>query len=122
MPRTILRYAGSEVGPDLMVRSFVPSGARWEEAPVPRLAVEAVTPYTRRRAREQRRRFYEDAGAAGYWILDLDGRSITVVRRGELDFCSARGDALAAGGCGSGADVCGVGAVWWGVGGVGGGE
>ena len=85
-PRAVLRFEGSEVEPDLMVRQ-PPAGkrVRWERVPVPILVIEVLSPFTRRRDREQQRAFYMDAGVAEYWIVDPDGESVTVVRRGSDD-------------------------------------
>ena len=85
-PRAVLRLEGSEVEPDLMVRQ-PPAGkrVRWEKVPVPILVVEVLSPFTRRRDREQKRAFYMDAGVAEYWIVDPDSGSVTVVRHGFDD-------------------------------------
>jgi Uma2 family endonuclease len=85
-PRAVLRFEGSEVEPDLMVRQ-PPSGkrVRWEKVPVPILVIEVLSPFTRRRDREQKRAFYIDAGVAEYWIVDPESESVTVVRPGCED-------------------------------------
>lgn len=83
-PRAVLRFEGSEVEPDLMVRHPAP-GADWDRAPVPILVVEILSPSTRRRDREQKRAFYLDAGVAEYWMVDPETRSITVVGTGGRD-------------------------------------
>ena len=83
-PRAVLRFEGSEVEPDVMVRQ-PPAGKRlrWEKVPVPSLVVEVLSPFTRRRDREQKRAFYMDAGVAEYWIVDPESASVTVVRHGS---------------------------------------
>ena len=83
-PRAVLRFEGSEVEPDLMVRPVAP-GADWDGAPVPILVVEILSPSTRRRDREQKRELYADAGVAEYWLVDPETRSITVVVAGRHD-------------------------------------
>jgi Uma2 family endonuclease len=85
-PRAVLRFEGSEVEPDLMVRQ-PPSGRRtaWEHVPVPILVVEVLSPYTRRRDRGPKRDFYMDSGVAEYRIVDPDDESVTIVRRGRDD-------------------------------------
>jgi Uma2 family endonuclease len=83
-PRAVLRFEGSEVEPDLMVRTVAP-GADWDRAPVPILVVEVLSPSTRRRDREQKRELYLDAGVIEYWMVDPESRSVTVVRAGRPD-------------------------------------
>jgi Uma2 family endonuclease len=83
-PRAVLRFQGSEVEPDLMVRAVAP-GADWDRAPVPILVVEILSPTTRRRDREQKRVLYADAGVAEYWMVDPERRTITVVAAGRPD-------------------------------------
>ena len=83
-PRAVLRFEGSEVEPDLMVRQ-PPSERRltWEHVSVPVLVIEVLSPYTRRRDRGPKRDFYMDAGVGEYWIVDPDDESVTIVRRGD---------------------------------------
>lgn len=83
-PRAVVRFEGSEVEPDLMVR--LPQADRkadWKGAPLPILVVEVLSPYTRRRDRMQKLDFYMEIGIAEYWILDPERESITIVRRGD---------------------------------------
>ena len=88
-PRAVVRYDGSEVEPDLMVRQPHPAptktDADWNTAPKPILIVEVHSGYTRRRDRVQKRSLYMDAGIAEYWMVDPDLRVITVVRSGRED-------------------------------------
>ncbi len=85
-PRAVLRFEGSEVEPDLMVRQPPATrGTPWEAAPTPVLIVEILSPYTRRRDRTHKRELYLDAGVAEYWIVDPELSTITVVRPGEAD-------------------------------------
>lgn len=84
--RSVVRFEGSEVEPDLMVR--VPTrglGNAWEKAPVPILVVEVLSPSTRRRDFNQKRDFYMDVGVEEYWIVDQDRRTITSIRRDRDD-------------------------------------
>lgn len=83
-PRAVLRFEGSEVEPDLMVRPDAP-GADWDRAPVPILVVEILSPSTRRRDQEQKRDLYMDADVAEYWLVDPERRTITVVASGRRD-------------------------------------
>ena len=76
-------FEGSEVQPDLLVRArTLPPPATWDEMPVPFLVVEILSRSTRRRDLTAKRSLYLDAGVAEYWIVDLDQRSIRVVRAG----------------------------------------
>ena len=85
-PRAVIRFRGSEVEPDLMVRLPHPNPeAGWEASPVPLLVVEIISPGTRRRDHEQKKAFYLEAGVAEYWIVDPEGSNITVVRPGNND-------------------------------------
>jgi Uma2 family endonuclease len=79
-----LRFEGSEVEPDLMVRPVAP-GADWDRAPIPILIVEILSPSTRRRDRQQKRELYTDASIAEYWMVDPERRTITVVAAGRPD-------------------------------------
>ncbi len=85
-PRAVVRYEGSEVEPDLMVRQPPPGpDIAWEDWPVPILIVEVLSDSTRRRDRMQKRDLYMDAGVAEYWIVDPGQRAITSVRPGRDD-------------------------------------
>jgi Uma2 family endonuclease len=85
-PRSVVRFQGSEVEPDLMVRPPHPRpAASWDAAPVPTLVVEVVSRSTRRRDHEQKKSLYMEAGVGAYWIVDGERRTVTVVRRGEAD-------------------------------------
>jgi Uma2 family endonuclease len=83
-PRAVLRFEGSEVEPDLMVRRAAP-GADWDRAPIPILIVEILSSGTRRRDQEQKRELYLDAGVGEYWMVDPERRTITVVAAGRPD-------------------------------------
>jgi Uma2 family endonuclease len=85
-PRTVLRFEDSEVEPDLMVRK--PWGSAetdWENAPLPLLIVEVLSPSTRNRDRKEKRTLYGDARIPEYWIIDPERKTVTVVARNELD-------------------------------------
>ena len=84
-PRAVVQHAGSEVEPDLMVRQAPAPRSRWDEAPVPILVVETLSPSTRRRDRHQKRDFYLEVGVEEYWIVDPDARAITSIRAGRQD-------------------------------------
>ena len=85
-PRAVVRFEGSEVEPDLMVRAEKAPGTRdWDEAPTPVLIVEVHSRSTRGRDRAQKRSLYLDAGVAEYWMIDPDARTLTAVRAGTPD-------------------------------------
>lgn len=94
-PRAVMRYQGSEVEPDLMVRIKHPAPVGkdrdWTSAPTPLLVVEIVSPYTRRRDREPKRGLYVEAHVGEYWIVDAEARTITICRSdGSADVVSVR--------------------------------
>ncbi|HEX6051943.1 MAG TPA: Uma2 family endonuclease [Gemmatimonadaceae bacterium] len=85
-PRSVVRYRKSEVEPDLIVRKpWTGRRRKWEDAPIPILVVEILSPYTRRRDHEQKREFYMEVGVEEYWIADPEAHSILVVRQDEED-------------------------------------
>jgi Uma2 family endonuclease len=85
-PRSVMRYEGSEVEPDLMVRQpRTDKGRDWDEAPTPVLIVEVLSGSTRRRDHVQKRELYLDAGVSEYWIVDPESTSIRVVGPGRAD-------------------------------------
>lgn len=51
----------------------------------PDLAVEILSPGTRRRDKGRKRAVYEREGVGEYWIVDPDAKQITVLRRPEPD-------------------------------------
>jgi Uma2 family endonuclease len=88
-PRAVVRYRGSEVEPDLMVRASHPNAKGkdkdWNSAPIPILVVEILSEFTRRRDRQEKRELYLDAGVAEYWIVDPFERTILVACGGLSD-------------------------------------
>ena len=89
-PRAVVRTAGSEVEPDLMVRQ--PQNdrrAKWDDAPIPVLVVEISSPYTRRRDHVQKRDHYMKVGVPEYWIVDPEEQAIAQIRPGEPDLVNA---------------------------------
>jgi Uma2 family endonuclease len=82
----VIRTHESHVEPDLIVRQPPAPKSRWENAPVPILIVESLSPSTRWRDRVPKRDFYVDeVQVPDYWIVDSDTRSITVIRPGAED-------------------------------------
>ncbi len=70
-PRTLVQ-------PDVFVFRKEP-GRRvreWAEVGVPVLAIEFLSPTTAARDRGAKRRIYQRAGVAEYWIVDLDARLV----------------------------------------------
>ncbi len=86
----VIRHRKSEVEPDLMVRAG-PQKRRmkWEDLPLPILVVEVISPTTRRREHEQKRKFYRELGIPEYWIVDPENDSIRVVKPGHDDEVTA---------------------------------
>jgi Uma2 family endonuclease len=85
-PRAVMRFEGSQVEPDLMVRQPNPNpDPTWDNAPTPILVIEIFSPGTRRRDQIQKRSIYMDAGVAEYWIVDEERRTITSVRLDRED-------------------------------------
>lgn len=62
--------------PDLFVLPGLPPSQRWEDAALPRLVIEALSPSTARHDRGMKRRFYQRAGVPEYWVVDIDARVI----------------------------------------------
>jgi Uma2 family endonuclease len=82
-PRAVLRFEGSEVEPDLMVRplgSATSDDDDWATLPTPILVVEVLSGTTRRRDLVQKRALYLDAGVPEYWVIDPEARQVRVVR------------------------------------------
>ena len=89
-PRAVLRFRGSEVEPDLMVRQpQADPNADWDRAPLPTLIVEIMSGSTRRRDQNQKRELYLDASVTEYWMVDPERRTITAVRRDQPDTIAA---------------------------------
>lgn len=85
-PRAVMRFEGSEVEPDLMVRqSQGRRDATWDKAPTPILIVEILSGSTRRRDQLQKRNLYMDAAVAEYWLVDPERRTVTSIRAGCVD-------------------------------------
>jgi len=77
-PADVEIVARSMVQPDLFVARSV-SGARiraTSDIAELVLAVEVLSPSTASRDREVKRRFYQRAGVAEYWIVDLEARRV----------------------------------------------
>ena len=88
-PRAVIQLADSQVEPDLFVRQPQANrNASWRTAPLPSLVVEVLSPSTRRRDREQKRRFYLELGVPEYWIVDPEAGTITSIRAGRTDVTS----------------------------------
>ena len=68
--------------PDIFVLPSI-GFERWEDAPLPLLVVEALSPSTARYDRGLKRRFYQRAGVPEYWIVDIDGGVVERWRPGD---------------------------------------
>jgi Uma2 family endonuclease len=79
-PRAVVRFQGSEVEPDIMVREWTTAPVDWAEQPVPILVVEILSDITRRRDLGSKKDFYHDVGVPTYWIVDGDTRTIRTIQ------------------------------------------
>jgi Uma2 family endonuclease len=70
--------AGGAVLPDLLVVRCDDAGPRWIEEPL-LLAVEVVAAETRMVDELLKRRVYEQAGVASYWMVEPANASMTVL-------------------------------------------
>jgi Uma2 family endonuclease len=69
-----------EVIPDLVVRHLpVPPPEKWDDAPMPLLVVEVLSPGNGRNDLVTKRQFYVECGVPEYWIVDGEARSVTIV-------------------------------------------
>ena len=88
-PRSVIRWRGSEVEPDLMVRrpplEDLDKDEDWERMPTPLLVVEVSSKSTRRRDVGPKRDFYIEVGVPEYWVVDRQYRTLRVVRAGVED-------------------------------------
>ena len=84
-PADIVLGVRTLVQPDVFIVQREPGKPlrRWEDVGVPVLAVEILSPATATRDRGAKRRIYQRAGVAEYWIVDLDARLIERWRPGD---------------------------------------
>jgi Uma2 family endonuclease len=84
-PADIVLSPRTLVQPDLFVirRPANVRLARWSDVGVPLLAIEFLSPSTAARDRGAKRRTYQQAGVAEYWIVDLDARLVERWRPGD---------------------------------------
>ncbi|MBI4501778.1 MAG: Uma2 family endonuclease [Gemmatimonadetes bacterium] len=77
-PADIVLGPKTLVQPDLFVLRVQPGKPfrSWKEVGTPLLVIEALSPSTAPRDRGKKRRIYQRAGVAEYWIVDLDARLI----------------------------------------------
>jgi len=77
-PADIVLGPKTLVQPDLFVVRKTPGQPlrAWSDVGVPLLAIEILSPSTAARDRGTKRRVYQHAGVAEYWIVDLDARLI----------------------------------------------
>lgn len=70
----------SEVIPDVVVRQMpVPPPERWDDAPLPSLVVEVLSPTNRSVDLVRKRAFYMECGVPEYWVVDGDARTVLVI-------------------------------------------
>jgi Uma2 family endonuclease len=82
-PADLELETGQLTQPDLFVLPGAPVSGRWEDAPLPLLIVEALSPSTARYDRGLKRRFYQRAGVPEYWIVDIDAQVVERWRSGD---------------------------------------
>ena len=77
-PADVLFGPKDMVEPDLFVVPLVDGNApsTWEEVGRLLLAVEVLSPSTRRADRGEKRDLYQRKGVPEYWIMDVDGRRV----------------------------------------------
>ena len=83
-PRSVLQLPDSQVEPDLSVRPPLNVDS-WQNAPLPILVIEVLSPSKRRMDRIRKRAFYLEQRVPEYWMVDPELRTITVVRPGAED-------------------------------------
>lgn len=77
-PADVILNPRTLVQPDLFVVRKQPGQIlrKWSEVGVPVLAIEFLSPSTAARDRGEKRRSYQRASVAEYWIVDLDARLV----------------------------------------------
>lgn len=77
-PADIVLGPKSLVQPDVFIVHTTPGTPleSWSDVGVPLVAIEVLSPTTAPRDRGVKRRIYQKAGVAEYWIVDLDARLI----------------------------------------------
>jgi Uma2 family endonuclease len=71
------------VQPDILVTVPEQSYGNWDVVKHLRLAVEVLSPSSRRGDRVVKRRLYQERGVETYWIVDPDARVVEVWRPGD---------------------------------------
>jgi Uma2 family endonuclease len=82
-PRAVIQHEGSQVEPDLQVRQPLGPDEDWDNAPVPILAVEILSPSNRSPDQQRKRDFYLETGVRDYWVVDPVRRTVTSIARGR---------------------------------------
>jgi Uma2 family endonuclease len=82
-PADLELESGQLTQPDVFVLPGLGPVERWEDAPLPLLVIEALSPSTARYDRGLKRRFYQRAGVPEYWIVDIDGGVIERWKPGD---------------------------------------
>jgi Uma2 family endonuclease len=84
-PADIVLSPRTLVQPDVFVVRKQPGQVlkKWSEVGVPVLAIEFLSRSTAARDRGAKRRIYQGAGVAEYWIVDLDARLVERWRPGD---------------------------------------
>jgi Uma2 family endonuclease len=85
-PTAVRAGEHTQVEPDVIVFSRAApfdSAARWIDIPHVILAVEILSPSTRRVDLTIKRTLYQSSGIAEYWIVDIDARNVRVYTQGS---------------------------------------
>lgn len=82
-PADLPLLGGQVAQPDVFVVPHLSFAQDWSDAPVPILAIEVVSPSSARYDRGLKRRAYQRAGVAEYWIVDPEARIVERWRPGD---------------------------------------
>lgn len=75
-PADLPLLGGQVAQPDVFVLPHLEFAGDWHDAPVPLLAIEVVSPSSARFDRGLKRRAYQQAGVAEYWIVDPEAQIV----------------------------------------------
>lgn len=79
-----LRLDGNQVAqPDIFVWPWCSMPQSWDASPLPILAIEVLSPSTAHYDRAFKRRYYQRAGVAEFWVVDADARLVERWRPGD---------------------------------------
>lgn len=82
-PADLPLLGGQVAQPDVFVVPHLQFAPDWSDAPVPVLAIEVVSPSSARYDRGLKRRAFQRAGVAEYWIVDPEAHIVERWRPGD---------------------------------------